>query len=82
MKKVLVAVLVMLFWCNVGFALTQQSAIDQYLSGRPIDPVEGIWIYSNSGTVTVVYKNQDRFIIRIISSKNASSGEYDGSIIK
>lgn len=82
MTKAIFVLVIGLFWCSVGFAMSQQQAIDQYLSGRSLDPVEGIWISPNTGTVTVVYKNQDRFTIRIISSKNASSGEYDGSISK
>ena len=60
MKKVLVAVLVMLFSCNVGFALTQQQLIDQHLSDRKLDLIEGVWTskiigYEGQPTQVLVY---------------------------
>ena len=56
MKKLLM-ILVMLFWCNTSFAITQQSAIEDYLSDHKLENIEGIWIESSSGTVFAVYKS-------------------------
>jgi len=42
MKKVIL-ILVALFWCNVGFALSQDQAINKYLSDRPLANIEGIF---------------------------------------
>ena len=41
MKKISI-ILVMLLWCNVGFAMTEQEAMSQ-LSKKYLDPIEGIW---------------------------------------
>ena len=50
-------ILVMLFWCNVGFAISQQMIIEDYLSDHKLESIEGIWIESSSGTVFAVYKS-------------------------
>mgnify|MGYP001214083152 CR=1 FL=1 len=55
MKKDIVVVLLGLVWCTNVFALSQQSAIDQYLSGRKLDSVEGIW-GNNYGNINVITK--------------------------
>ncbi len=55
MKKAIVAMLLGLVWCTNVFALSQQSAIDQYLSGRKLDSVEGIW-GNNYGNINVITK--------------------------
>ena len=55
MKKAIVAVLLGLVWYTNVFALSQQSAIDQYLSGRKLDPVKGIW-GNNYGNINVIAK--------------------------
>ncbi len=57
MKKLLGIVVLGLLWCNVGFAITQQSAIEDYLSDHKLENIEGIWIDSSSGTVIAVYKS-------------------------
>ena len=44
MKKLLGIVVLGLLWCNVVNALTQEEAINEYLSDRELDPIEGIWI--------------------------------------
>ena len=55
MKKAIVAALLGLVRCTNVFALSQQSAIDQYLSGRKLDSVEGIW-GNNYGNINVITK--------------------------
>ena len=54
-EKAIVAVLLGLVWCTNVFALSQQSAIDQYLSGRKLDSVEGIW-GNNYGNIMSLLK--------------------------
>ena len=74
MKKVLVAVLVMLFWCNVGFALTQDSAISQYLSDRKLEKIEGVWVFQPGGRTIVIYKSNNSYYSKVIWSQQVSSG--------
>lgn len=68
MKKLLAIVVLGLLWCEVSFALTQQSAINQYLSGRKLDLIEGVWI-SSSGSITVNYKEGNSYYQKIIQHR-------------
>ena len=43
MKKAVVILLVGLFWCEISFAISQESLVKQYLSGRKLDLIEGVW---------------------------------------
>jgi hypothetical protein len=49
MKKVIVAVLVMLLWCNVGVA-GQQQLINQHLKNKKLEPIEGAWVSEGRGS--------------------------------
>ena len=40
MKKLLGIVVLSLLCCNISFALTQQEAINKYLSNRPLDEIK------------------------------------------
>jgi hypothetical protein len=86
----------MLLWCEVSFALTQQSAIDEHLSGRQLDQIEGIWRDSpNSVTgeskTYIIYKYGTSYNAIILygtgtgtrewSVKKSSSGNYKGNCI-
>ena len=73
MKKLLI-ILVMLFWCSVGFALTQQSAIDQYLSDRKLERIEGIWVFQPGGRIIVIYKSNNSYYNKVIFSRDLTSG--------
>jgi len=77
MKK-LSMVLVMLFWCNVGFALTQQQFIDQNLKGRKLDQIEGVWLTA-AGRVFGVYKSGSQYYETIIRSSQFQSGKTIGT---
>ena len=85
MRKVLVAVLVMLFWCNVGVALTQQQLIDQHLSDRKLDLIEGVWtskIIGYEGQPTQVflyYKSGNIYKLYILSDSRHSSAVLNKS---
>ena len=61
MRKVIVAVLMMLFWCNVGFALTQQEAIDKFLPDRKLDTIEGLWSFVDNGQTILYYKSGNTY---------------------
>ena len=56
----------MVFWCNVGFALSQQQFIDQYLSGKKLDQIEGVWLRP-SGGVLGFYKSGSKYNNIVIS---------------
>jgi hypothetical protein len=60
MKKISI-ILVMLFWCNVGFALTQQEAIDKFLSDRKLDTIEGLWSFVDNGQTILYYKSGNTY---------------------
>jgi len=57
MKKVLVAVLVMVFCSNIGFANVQQEFIERYLSDRKLDSIEGVWAWQHGLFLTVFYQD-------------------------
>ena len=88
MKKLLGIVVLSLLWCNVVNALTQEEAINEYLSDRELDPIEGIWIVQDDpqvaifsklelGMIITIYKSDNNFICKIIRSNKKSSGsEY------
>ena len=62
-----------LLWCNVVLALTQQSAIDQFLKDRKLTKIEGIWI-ANAGRIIVIYKSGSIFESKVIRSADVASG--------
>ena len=70
-----------LLWCNVGFALSQQQAIDQYLSDRKLDSIEGIWA-DDRGTVDLYSKSGSGYQIIRIRHRAEGSGKYGGSVEK
>jgi len=79
MKKLLGIVVLGLLLSVNAFALTQQSAIDNHLKGKKLEPIEGIWVY-DSGTVFVIYKQGSSYITKTIRSAtgNSYSGEQTG----
>ena len=81
MKKLLGILVLGLLWCNVGFALTQQEAIDQYLSGRKLDNIEGIWA-SKRGNISAIYKSGSTYKRAVIRNEFLKSGEISASLIK
>ena len=81
MKKVVIAVLLSLLWCTNVFALSQQLAIDQYLSGRKLDSVEGIW-GNNYGNINVIAKMGGSYSLIVIQHHIERSGKHVGSLQK
>ena len=83
MTKRFLGILVLgLLWCNTAFALTQQSAIDQFLSDRKLSKVEGIWI-ADGGRIIVIYKAGSTFDSKVIKSADEASGSVQfGPITK
>jgi len=65
MKKVIVAVLVMLLWCNVGVA-GQQQLINQHLKNKKLEPIEGAWV--SEGHVMVVYKQGGQYLFAALGT--------------
>ena len=50
----------MVSWCSVGFADVQQQIIDQYLSNKKLDSIEGAW-GTPQGDVMIFYKTQGAY---------------------
>ena len=90
MKKLLGIVVLGFLWCNVVNALTQEEAINEYLSDRELDPIEGIWITQDTpvlsklepGIIITIYKSDNNFICKIIRSKKKSSGSEYCKLVK
>lgn len=81
MKKIFGFLIIILFWCEYSFALTQQQAIDRYLSGRSLDSIEGIWM-ADRGRVAVFYKVGSRYYCKTIRSDSLKSGQEYCSLNK
>ena len=73
MKKILGLVVLGLIWCNTVLALTQQSAIDQFLKDRKLEKIEGVWI-ANAGRIIVIYKSGSVYESRVIRSAEVAAG--------
>ena len=56
---------VALLWCNTGFSLSQQSAIDKYLSEKKLDTIEGIWL-THRGNLLAFYKSGSSYVGRAL----------------
>ena len=81
MKKLLSILVLGLLWCTNLFALSQQSAIDQYLSGRKLDSVEGIW-GNNYGNINVIAKMGGSYSLIVIQHHIERNGKHVGSLQK
>ena len=81
MKKLLGILVLGLLWCNNVFALSQQSAIDQYLSGRKLDSIEGIW-GNNYGNINVIAKMGGNYSLIVIQHQIERNGKHVGSLQK
>jgi len=81
MKKAIVAALLGLVRCTNVFALSEQSAIDQYLSGRKLDSVEGIW-GNNYGNINVITKMGGSYSLIVIQHHIERNGKNVGSLQK
>lgn len=81
MKKLLWIVVLGLLWCEVSFAISQESLIKKYLSGRKLDLVEGVWA-DDWGNVNLYTKSGSGYkIIRVRHSVDGT-GSYGGSFEK
>ena len=61
MKKAIAIIILGLLWCNVGFALSQQQAIDKFLSDRKLDTIEGLWSFMDNGQTILYYKSGNTY---------------------
>jgi len=73
MKKLLGIMVLGLLWCNVGFALTQEEAKDEYLKNRKLDSIEGIWMDHRGNTFTI-YKEGNSYIGIVIEDEDLNTG--------
>jgi len=74
MKKLLGIIVLGLLWCNVSFALSQESAISKHLSGKKLERIEGIWL-GEGGMIIVNYKQGSSYYSDVIYSVERSSGD-------
>ncbi|MDP7194860.1 MAG: trypsin-like peptidase domain-containing protein, partial [SAR202 cluster bacterium] len=71
-------------------ALTQEEAINNYLSDRELDPIEGVWIAQDNvilskvepGIIITIYKSDNNFLCKIIRSKKRTSGSEYCKLVK
>ena len=77
MKKLLGIVVLGLLWCNVVNALTQEEAINNYLSDRELDPIEGVWIAQDNVILSkcyiTKYKNSPKYEEKEFNYKASST---------
>ena len=76
MKKILKIVVLGLLLSGNAYALTQQEAIDQYLKDRKLDPIEGIWVFTEAGSTQVTYKINNEYICRVIQSATTTRSGF------
>ena len=61
MRKAIFILVIGLFWCSVGFAMSQQQAIDKHLSERKLDSLEGVWSIVESGQIVLFFKTGNTY---------------------
>jgi S1-C subfamily serine protease len=67
MKKLLAIIVLGLMWSEPSFSLSQQQAINQYLSGKKLDSTEGIWI-THRGNILAIYKSGSSYSGVVVGS--------------
>jgi len=70
MKKLFFGLVLLILTTVNSFALDQEEVIQRYLKGRQLDPIEGIWMVSQSGSILAIYKDGNAFEEIMISSGN------------
>jgi len=60
MKKLFFGLVLLILTTVNSFALDQQEAINNYLKGRQLDPIEGIWM-DQQGSIYLVHKSGTQF---------------------
>ena len=74
MKKLLGILVLGLLLSGNAYALTQQYVIDNYLKGRKLEKIEGVWVYQPGGRIIVIYKKDGSFYSKVIKSAQVESG--------
>lgn len=62
--------------------ITQEEVIKKYLSNRKLEKVEGIWVYNPGGRVIGIYKENNVYYSKVITSSQKKSGETDMKNLK
>ena len=76
MKKILI-ILVMLFWCNVGLAMSQQQAIDKHLSERKLNSLEGVWSIVETGQIVLFFKTGNTYQFYDLTYPRYDPGRFE-----
>ena len=74
MKRFVGILVLSLLWFVEAFALTQQHVIDNYLKGRKLEKIEGVWVYQPGGRIIAIYKKNGFLNSRVIKSAQVESG--------
>ena len=70
-----------MLWCEISFAISQESLIKQYLSGRKLDLIEGVWA-DNYNTIRMYAKTGSGYQIITISHHTRRIGDRAGYLTK
>lgn len=73
MRKIFWGIILLIITSVNSFALDQQEAINNYLKGKQLDPIEGIWM-DEQGSIYLVHKSGTYFNRMMI---NHHSGNFD-----
>lgn len=81
MKKLLGVLVIILLWCESSIAISQDSLIKQYLSGRKLDLIEGVWADSG-GNVRLYAKSGNGYESITIRHHKRVIGQRGGYLTK
>ena len=75
-RKLFSIILLIFFWTNTSYALTEQSAIDKYFLDREILSFEGIWMNNKTNGVYVIHfnKTSNQYVVEIIRHRHFQNG--------
>lgn len=76
--------LLIFFWINSSYALSEQDAIDKYFSDRKILSFEGIWMNNNNNGVSVIYYDEtsNQYVVEVIRHMYFQNGAITARLDK
>jgi len=55
--------------------ITQAQATDKYFKDKDLESIEGVWMFEYSMDIIFIYKDNDKYICKVIRSTKFQSGE-------
>ena len=77
MKKFLTILVLSLLWCNVGFAMSQQEAIDKHLLERKLDSLEGVLSIVETEQIVLFFKTGNTYQFYDLTYPRYDPGRYE-----